>query len=104
MQLTTALNRIDKSIFYIFVVTMALGVFFYLPIPFFENDALKSMIFGFGVLVSCLLALFSSLLSGTLSFSKKIFSFSGAVFFLLILASSFFVKGAVKCEFLCFKL
>ena len=94
MQLTTALNRIDKSIFYIFVVTMALGVFFYLPIPFFENDALKSMIFGFGVLVSCLLALFSSLLSGTLSFSKKIFSFSGAVFFLLILASSFFVKGA----------
>lgn len=94
MQLTAALNRIDKSIFYIFVVTMALGVFLYLPIPFFENDALRSLIFGFGVLVCSLLALFSSLLSGTLSFSKKIFSFSGAAFLLLILLSSLFIRGA----------
>ena len=94
MQLTTALNRIDKSIFYIFVVTISLGVFLYLPIPFFENDALRTMIFASGVLISSLLGLFSSLLSGTLSFSKKIFCFSGAAFFSLILLSSLFVRGA----------
>ena len=89
MQLTTAQSKIDKAIFYIFITSICLGVFFYLPISFLNNDSVRSFIFGIGILFSSFLALFYSLLSGSISLSRKPVTFSLAIFFFLVLISSF---------------